>query len=116
MEAEDLGQLHLLCLKLCDRLLEKPGMYLAEMVVFLWDKFEALVSTSSISRALKSIKWSKKATRRVASERNPDLRDFYLQNLSAFRSYHLVNIDESGCDKLIRIRRTGWSPLSVAPV
>jgi len=46
---------------LCDHLLEKPGLYLEEMVVFLWDEFEVLISTSSISRALKSISWSKKA-------------------------------------------------------
>jgi transposase len=70
----------------------------------------------SISRALASAGWSKKAARRVAKERNADLRDFYLHNLSEFRSYHLVYIDESGCDNRIGIRRTGWSPSGVAPV
>jgi hypothetical protein len=86
------------------------------MVVFLWDEFEVLVTTSAVSRALASIGWSKKVARRVAKERNPDLRDFYLHNLSAFRSYHLVYVDESGCDKRIGFRRTGWSPLGVTPV
>ena len=100
---------------LCEHLLEKPELYLEEMALFLGDEFKVLVSTSSISRALKSKRWSK-AARRVAREQNPDLRDFYLQNLSAFRSYHLVYIDESGCDKWIGFRRTGWSPLGVAPV
>jgi hypothetical protein len=52
----------------------------------------------------------------VAREQNLDLRNFYLQNLSAFRSYHPVYTNESGCDKLIGFRRTGWSPLSVAPI
>ena len=37
-------------------------------------------------------------------------------NLSAFRSYHLVYIDESGCDNRIVFRQTGWSPLGVTPV
>ncbi|EPE34232.1 hypothetical protein GLAREA_07245 [Glarea lozoyensis ATCC 20868] len=74
------------------------------------------MSTSSISRALKARNWSKKAARRVAREQSPDLRDFYLRNLSAFRSYHLVYINESRCDKLIGFRRTGWSPLGVAPI
>jgi transposase len=68
---------------LCGHLLEKPGLYLEEMVVFLWDEFEILVSTSNISRTLKSVSWSKKAACRVAREQNPDLRDYYLQNLSA---------------------------------
>jgi transposase len=84
---------------LFEHLLEKPNLHLEEMVVFLWDEFEVLVSTHSISRALKSISWSKKAARRIAKEQSPDLRDLYLYNLSAFRSYHLVYIDESGCDK-----------------
>ena len=37
---------------LCDHLYEKSGLYLEEMVVFLWDEFQAIVITSSIRRAL----------------------------------------------------------------
>jgi hypothetical protein len=101
---------------LCEYLLEKPELYQDEMAVFLWDEFEVLVTTHSIGRALASISWTKKAARRVAKGRNADLRDFYLHNLSAFRLYHLVYVDESGCDKRIGFRRTGWSPLGVTPV
>jgi hypothetical protein len=36
------------------------------------------VTTMRISRALRSIGWSKKVARSVAEERNADLRDFYL--------------------------------------
>lgn len=36
---------------LCEHLLEKSGLYLEEMAIFLWDEFNVLVSTSSISRA-----------------------------------------------------------------
>lgn len=96
-----------------EHLLEKPDQYLDEMAVFLWDEFEMLVSISTISKALKSIGWSKKTSRRVAKGRNPNLRDFYLHNLSSFRSYHIVYVDESGCDRRVGFRRTGWSPLGV---
>ena len=65
---------------LCGRLTERPHMYQDEMIVFLWDEFEVLVTTNSISRALASVGWSKKTARRVALERDPDLRDFYLYN------------------------------------
>jgi hypothetical protein len=99
-----------------NRLLEKPCLYQDEMAIFLYDEFGVLVNTSTISRALASIRWTKKAARQVAKERNADLRDYYLRNLSEFRSYHLVYVDESGCDKRIGFRRTGWSPLGVAPV
>jgi hypothetical protein len=84
---------------LCEHLLERPDQYLDEMVVFLWDEFAVLVTKSSVSRALARLSWSRKTVRRVAKEQNPDLRDFYLYNLLAFCSYHLVYVDESGCDK-----------------
>lgn len=99
-----------------DHLLEKPDLYLEEMAIFLWDEFDTLVTTSSIRRALVSIGWSKKVARRIAKQRNADLRDYYVHNLSDFRSYHLVYVDESGCDKRAGFRRTAWSPVGVTPV
>lgn len=86
------------------------------MANFLYDEFELQVTISTISRALASAGWSRKTARRIAKERNADLRDFYLHNLSEFHSYHLVYIDESGCDNRIGFRRTGWSPLGVTPI
>jgi len=50
---------------LCDRLIKKSNMYRDEIVIFLWDEFNALVTTSSIGRALISAGWSKKVARRV---------------------------------------------------
>lgn len=75
-----------------------------------------LVTTSSIRRALAFKGWSKKTAQQRAKEHNAELREFYLHNLSEFKSYHLVYIDESGCDKRIGFRRTGWSPLGVTPM
>lgn len=98
------------------QLIEKPFMYQDEMVTFLWNEFEVLVTTWSIGRALEAAGWSKKTIRQVAKQRNDQLRDYYLHNLSDFQSYHLVYIDESGCDKRAGFRRTGWSPRGVAPV
>jgi transposase len=101
---------------LCDRLLEKPGLYLDEIAVFLRDGFQTKVTTSSIRRALVASGWSKKAVRQRASEQNADLRECYLHNIADFQSYHLVYVDESGCNKRVGFRRTGWSPLSKAPM
>jgi hypothetical protein len=101
---------------LCEHLIEKPELFQSEMALFLWDEFEAQVTVYSIGRALASVGWSKKAARRIAKERNADLRDFYLYKLSFFRSYQLVYVDESGCVRRIGFRRTGWSPVGVTPV
>jgi len=75
---------------LCDRLIEKPHMYRDETALFLWDEFDVQVTSSSIRRA--SGCWSKKIARRAAQKRNADLRNFYLYNLSEFRSYHLFTL------------------------
>jgi transposase len=101
---------------LCDHLFEKPGLYLDEMAIFLWDEFNIHATKSSISRALAYKGWSKKTAKVKARERNLDLRDEYFHFMSEFRSYHLVYVDESGCDKRIGFRRTGWSPLGTTPV
>jgi hypothetical protein len=89
-------------------LLAKPGSYQDEMAAFYTTNLAFMSQRQSISRALASVGWSKKTTHHVAKERNADLRDFYLYNLSEFRSYHLVYLDESGCDKRIGFRHTGW--------
>jgi transposase len=101
---------------LYEHLLEKPDLYQDEMVLFLLDEFDIQVSTQSIGRMLRSNGWTKKKIRRVAKGRNADLRDLYLHNTADFCSYHYVFVDESGCDKRIGFRRTGWSPLGVSPV
>lgn len=101
---------------LCDRLLEKPTLYLDEMAVFLWDEFDIHVSACCIRKTLSSIGWSKKTVRQKAKERNQGLRDEYIHYISEFHSYQLVFVDESGCDKRAGFRRTGWSPFGVAPV
>jgi transposase len=97
-------------------LCQKPGLCQDEMAIMLHDDFGILPSTSGLSRALKDIGWSKKATRHVAQERNADLRDLYVHNLSDFHSWQLIFVDESGCDKRVGFRRRGWSPLGVTPV
>lgn len=84
---------------LCEYLMEKPTLYQDEMALFLWDEFGKHVTIQSISRALASVGWSKNAARQIAKERNADLRDFYVHNISSFKSYQLVFVDESGCDK-----------------
>ncbi|KAJ5694341.1 hypothetical protein N7536_004753 [Penicillium majusculum] len=101
---------------LFDHLAEKPGLYVEEMAIFLFDEFNVVPSISSIKRALYRAGWSKKKAQQRASERNPQLRDFYEHKLSKFRSFHLVFVDKSGYDKRVGYRRTGWSPLGVTPI
>jgi hypothetical protein len=70
-------------------LFDKPNQYLDEMVpvLYLWNELEVSVFTFAVSRALKSIGWFKKTCRRVAKSRNADLQNYYMYQLSPFRSY-----------------------------
>ncbi|GAB7336304.1 hypothetical protein MBLNU13_g09049t1 [Cladosporium sp. NU13] len=97
-------------------LLGKPDRQLDELAAFFREEFDVDVSTSTISRTLIAEGWSKKMVRRKAKEQSADLRDKYLHELSAFASCHLVYIDESGCDRRVGFRRTGWSPVGITPV
>jgi transposase len=95
---------------------KNPELYFEEMVAYIWDEFRVHVTRFSVSRALRSAKWSKKKFRRKAVEQNPDLVDYYLHTISPFHSYQFVFVDESGSDNRDGFRRTGWSPRGVTPV
>ena len=101
---------------LLERLLTKPDLYLDEMTDFVLDEFELSVSVDSIRRSLRACNWSKKKNQRVARERDSDLRDACLHEMSEYKSFQLIFVDESGCDTQAGIRRTGWAPRGVAPV
>jgi transposase len=61
-------------------------------------------------------RFSRKISRRVARQRNQELRDLYIHKLSEFETNQLVFIDESGCDKKVGQRRWGWAPRGCTPV
>jgi len=73
------------------------------------------VTTSSVRRALVSISWTKKQMHRVAKGQNADLRDMYLYNILDISPERFVFVDESGCNRRVKLRRTGWSPFGVTP-
>lgn len=93
-----------------------PDRYLDEFAVYLFDDFDTLVSESTISRELKRMGLSKKQFRQIAQQRDPELRDLYIYNVSSFDPHDFVFVDESGCDPRHGFRRRGWSPLGVTPV
>jgi hypothetical protein len=82
---------------LLDHLLIKPDLYLDDMVDFVWDQYELVISVASVRRSLKACNWSKKKNQRVARERDPELRDVCLYELSEYKSFQLDFVDESGC-------------------
>lgn len=99
-----------------DQLIDNSAMFRCEIADFLYEKTGIEISPSSISRSLHAMGWSRKVARRVAKQRNYELRDLYLHRLSEFETNQLIFIDESGCDKKAGQRRWGWAPRGSAPV
>lgn len=99
-----------------DMLFQKPDRYLDEIADYIRLEFSVEVSASTISRALATRRWSKKTIKRRAKEQSAELRDQYIYDMTAFASYHLVYVDESGCDNRVGFRRTGWAPVGSTPM
>ena len=99
-----------------DMLTEEPDLYQCEMVDFFYRRFRKKISERSVSRILHSTRWTRTTNRRIAQQRDADLRDYYLHRMSQYKSYQLVFVDESGCDGRAGQRRWGWSPKGTSPV
>lgn len=99
---------------LLDQLAYNPCMRLADMANFLHGDFDTVVTRFSTGSALKDAGWSRKTTQNIAKERNPDLRDEYVHEVSSMRSDQMVIIDETVVDKSIGIKRKGWAPANQA--
>ena len=93
----------------------KPWAYQEEMQDFLLDELDVSVHQSIISRALKKMKISLKNLRREATERNQDLRDFYVVKLSEFTADQMIFVDESAANEHTAWRKRGWSELGIKP-
>jgi transposase len=85
------------------------------MIGLFREESEVEVSPNSITYAIQTSSWSNKTTPRVARQRNSSLRHLYHYELSKYKSYHLIFIDESGSDTTTAQRRKGWAPRGVAP-
>ena len=101
---------------LCDILIERSYLYRCEMADFLYRRFRKRISERSIGRTLRSIGWTRTTIRRIAQQRDADLRDHYLHRISQDESHQLIFVDESGCDRRAGYRRWGWSPKGSSPV
>jgi len=80
-------------------------MRLDDMATFLREDFGVDATRFSIRRALKRPAWTQKVTQNVARERNQDLRDEYMYEISSLRSDQLIFVDESEVDRSVGTRR-----------
>jgi len=78
----------------------RPMAYLDEMVWFLFDEFDLVTDEATVWRCLHRLGWSRKNIRKIAKQRNQDLRDRWFVRLSGWRADQLIFLDESAaCER-----------------
>ncbi len=99
--------------ELLDFLSQRFIAYQNDMIWFLYDEFDIVVSQSTISRLLKEARYSRKIAQRVAAERDEKLRSEWEQRLMSWTSDQLVFLDESAaCERTDRLNFLFFSTLS----
>ena len=79
---------------------QRPMAYLDEMAWFLYDEFDVTVDETTISRCLQRLGWSRKNMRKIAKQRNEDLRNAWSVRLTGWRADQLIFLDESAvCER-----------------
>ena len=86
--------------KLLDFLSQRLIIYQNDMIWFLYDEFDIVISQSTISKMLKQAKYSRKIAQRVAAERDKKLCSEWKWRLMSWTSDQLVFLDESvACER-----------------
>ncbi len=81
--------------KLLDFLSQRLIIYQNDMIWFLYNKFNIIISQSTISKVLKQAKYSRKIAQRVAAERDEKLCSKWEWWFMSWTSDQLVFLDES---------------------
>ncbi len=90
--------------KLLDFLSQRLIIYQNDMIWFLYDEFDIVISQSTISRMLKQARYSRKIAQRVAAERDEKLCSEWKRRLMSWTSDQLVFLDESvACERTDRL-------------
>ena len=91
---------------------QRPMAYLDELSYFLLDEWELDVDDATVWRALHRLSWTRKASRKIARQRNQDLRNrWFSAKLPNWRAEQLIFLDESAA-----CERTGERSLKGLPI
>ena len=66
-----------------------------EMIYWLWNEHEVMISQSTISCLIHKNKWSRKELQRISLNCNKKLKQHYCEKMSQFAVKNLIFLDES---------------------
>lgn len=94
-----------------EQIRKTPWIYQEEMTQFLWEEHGIKASQSTVSRLLKRLNLSTKASRRVSSRQNEPLRRAWRAQMVDLRADQLVCVDEASFNE-----RSGWRRAVYEPI
>lgn len=96
-------------------ILQRPGIYLAEIQECLYSEFGITCSPPTICRTLKFMGCSRQKIQRVALQQSDACRARFMAEISVYDPSMLVWIDETGYDQRNNMRRCGYSVQGIPP-
>jgi transposase len=91
-------------------ILENKAAHQFEMVQFLQEEYDVVVSQPTVSRYLKKLRLTCKKLEREACARDDDLRRYHVGMIAQYDYRYLVYVDESASNERTLDRKRGWSP------
>jgi hypothetical protein len=92
---------------------ERPTAYLDDMAYFLFDRHDVEISIQTLSRVLAELRYSHKVARKIAAQRNSELRAHWRAKSLYWQQSQIVFIDESAAAPRTGDRKRGWSPIGL---
>ena len=89
--------------------LEKPSVYLREIVRHIQDQTGTIVHESTICCVLKCNNFSHKRLSNIARQRNVQQRAEFQAECELYSPEMLIFVDETGCDRRDAMRKFGYS-------
>lgn len=90
-------------------ILDRPGIYLIELQMSLFNKFGVLVSLPTVCRTLRFMGCTRQSMHHVAIQRSDMLRARFMAEVAMYDPSMLLWLDETGCDRRHTIRKYGYS-------
>ena len=90
-------------------LMRRPGIYLREIKSEVMVNFQLQITVSAVCKFLQKMKFTRQRLTTYAMQRDDNLRQQFVHDVSLYSSDNLLFIDETGTDKTAAVRRIGYS-------
>ena len=92
-----------------EAVVENPALYLSDLQQYVLHTMGKSISISTICKLLQKQGFSHKKLSLIAQQRNDELREQYVQDVSVYDPEMLIFLDETGCDRRTCLHQYGYA-------